>query len=377
MQRRARAEGFLLGLGFIILYPCIILCQPGLDFQKQIDELQIRLKQLEKENQMLRLSSRSADSLLYCSIRLEIFEAFTHIRQLEFDFKNTTEKIAVTGLFTKLIQASNPASDILGFRFTDLVLKAAEKHFKSELNNEADQNRFSQVILKIINNPLVSVLTSSNPLTSLVSAIISTVVGFTTSEVNVEKEGGRIKEVDMTQHDAFDSESIAGFREDLQVYITFYDNLIIATDRYLSGLDYLESKYSFLISSLTGYKKDLYSFLGTDDGNQLISLTLLLPEPGRGDFNFGGFLTDPEIRSCLATARKYPLLEQSVSEYKKEYNHLLFEFLSDHITTLRSAAGFPDEAMDKAKTEILISEIESFIRDQKKIEESHPDAFLQ
>ena len=117
--------------------------QPGAsDLQKQVDELRSRVKTLEKENEVLKAEDWSNDSAEYHVLRSEIFEAVTNIPQLDFDFKNTADKIAVTGLFTKLMQANNPTSDILGFRFTEIIFSASEKHFKEVLKDERDKKRF-------------------------------------------------------------------------------------------------------------------------------------------------------------------------------------------------------------------------------------------
>lgn len=351
--------------------------QPAGDLQKQLDDLRNRVRLLEKENIELRTASRNADSTAYCSVRLEIFEAFTNMPQLEFDFKSTSEKISVTGLFARLMQANNPASDILGFRFTDLVISAAEKHLARDLRNDNDRKRFSEVISKIIGNPLVSSLASSNPITSVVSTVISCIIGFTTNSVQVSREGGRINDVSVDQVDAFESASIAAFRNDMQIYINFYDELILASQRYLSGLEDLEARYAFLMEAVRDFRAELHGHLNLGEQNELIRLTCLLPEPGNRDADFNQLLQDNGIRQTLGIVRKFPVLQQSVMEFKKEYNMLLFSFLEDYIRILESARKFPDQAIDKSRTDDLIDEIRSFIDSQKKYGNKQPDAFRE
>ncbi|MFA4863544.1 MAG: hypothetical protein WC605_07220, partial [Bacteroidales bacterium] len=117
-------KSILITISFLLIW-AYSQSQPGAtDLQKQLDELRSRIKILEKENDKLKSESRSNDSVAYCTLRYEIFEAFTNVSQLDFDFKNTADKIAVTGLFTKLMQANNPTSDILGFRFTEIIFSA-------------------------------------------------------------------------------------------------------------------------------------------------------------------------------------------------------------------------------------------------------------
>jgi hypothetical protein len=359
----------------LLLLSPVIQSQPGAEMQKQLDELRSRIKSLEKENDILKDENRSNDSAVYCALRSEIFEAFTNMPQLDFDFKSTTDKIAVTGLFTKLMQANNPTSDILGFRFSEIIFSASEKHFKEVLKNEPDKKRFSQVISKIIDNPVVSSLANTNPVTSVVAAIISSIAGFTTSRVNLDKEGGRIKDVSIDQQDAFDNRSISAFRTELQVYIDFYDALIMASTEYLNGLEALNRKYAYLILSVKDYKTELYTDLDVKESNLLIKLSKLLPDPAIKGLDYNAVIHDPKIQKSLHLARKYPVLHQEVSDFKKEYNTLLFNFLSDYINTLKTAGDFPEGNIDKTKTGNLIKDIESFINSQKSKEQEEPDAF--
>jgi hypothetical protein len=366
----------------LIFYALLILVkstpgQPDNAFQKQLDELRLRIKILEKENQWLKSDSRVTDSLNYCAIRLEIFEAFSNESQLDFDFKSTTEKILVTGLFARLMQANNPASDILGFRFTDLVFASAEKHFIHELENESDKKRFIQIISKIINNPLISTLASSNPITSVVSTIISTIVGFTTTSISMDKEGGRVRDVSIGQSDAFDEKNITAFRNDMQVYINFYDQLILASQKYLSGLENLNNKYLYLEVSIHGFLLELHTFLDLNGKNELICLTNLLPDPSNPEIDFKALLMNENIRQTALVSRKFPALQITVNDFKNEYNLLLFRFLDEYTRILESAKAFPDQAIDKNRIDELIAEIKSFINKQKLAGHEQPDVFLQ
>jgi len=340
--------------------------QQGTDMQRQFEELKTRIKTLEIENQVIRAEQRAADSISYSNIRLEIFEAYSNISQLGFDFRNTIDKIAVTGLFTRLMQANNPASDVLGFRFTDVVMSAADKHFMHQLKKETDRKRFSQAIGNIISNPVVSTLAHSNPISSVVSSLITVIVGFTTSSVNANKDNNRARDLSVEQSTPFNEKEIAAFRKELEIYINFYDELISISDHYLKGIENLNDKYAFLVQSVTSYKAELYTQTESQENNPLISLTLSLPEPDRAGVDFGSMLNDPSVRQTLQAARKFPLLKQSVEYFKTEYYSLLFHFLTSYSQTLEKAKTFPGHSVDSSKIDALSREIESFITAQKK-----------
>lgn len=355
----------LLTFSVLLLISTFLIGQAGdQSLQRQVDVLTNRLKKLEKDNSYQISENRTFDSTIYCAIRSEIFEACSNLPQLDFDYKNTSDKIAVTGLFTKLMQANNPTSDILGFRFSEIIITAAKKHFKEGLKNDQDKKRFSQIIGKIINNPIVSTLANSNPLTSVISSIINTIAGFTTSRLELKKEGGKVRDVAVSQQDAFNNQSIAAFRNELQAYIDFYDALIIASSEYLEGLNNLNVKYAYLIRSVRDFKAELYAGLNVEENKLLISLSKILPDPSVENINYRQLTYDPDIQKIRNLARKYPFLQQDVCTFQNEYNTLLINYLSVNIQTLRLAESFPDKDIDKSKTKALITEIESFIHDQ-------------
>jgi vacuolar-type H+-ATPase subunit D/Vma8 len=333
--------------------------------QRKVEELTSRISQLERENHHLIKEMRTRDSVAYCTLRLEIFEAFIRAPELCFDFKSTTDKIAITGLFAKLMQANNPTSDILGFRFSEIIFSACEKHLAKELKKEKDRTRFGLVITKIINNPIVSSLASTNPVTSVVAGIVSTIAGFSTTEAELKKDGARIKEVKVVNEDVFDEKSLAAFRNELQIYIDFYDVLILASDSYLTGLANLETKYSSLLESVRSYQQRLYASAGNQEKNIIIALSGLLPDPSDQVIDFQAYLVDEKILRTLLVAREYPVLNESVNELKKDYNSLLFHFLSEYIDALKSTGKFPAGVVDPIRIEALKEDINSFLESQK------------
>jgi len=356
-------------LAGVLLCPGLLHSQPvPAGMQKQLDELKARIKSLESENERLKCNTRAKDSLLYCTMRNEIFNAFSNISRLNQEFKNTSEKIAVTGLFTKLMQASNPTSDILGFRFTEIIFSAAEKHFLSELKNENDRRRFSQVISKIVSNPIVNTLANTNPVTSVVSGIVSTIAAFSTPKVELERESGKIKDVRVVEQDAFDHRSIDAFRGDLQVYIDFYDAMITTSDEYLRCSEEMNLEYLGLKENIRSMEEQMLSRLHVEESNLLIKLSGLMPDPSINDLDFSELILDPCILDCYGLAAGYPVMQSEVRHFIQDYNLMLNKFLNDYIRILQLALSFPEKDIDKTKTRLLITDIETFILQQVQAE---------
>ena len=338
--------------------------QTGTELQKQLDELRVRIRTLENENRELSSAGRSSDSITYCQIRTEIFETFAGLGKLDADYRNITEKIEVTGLFSKLLEASNPTSDILGFRFTEIIFKSAEKHLLDALKNEKDKKRFSEVIGKIIDNPVVTTLANTNPVTSVVASIISAIAGFTTSKVDLEKEGGKIRNVTVEQQGAFDNRCINAFHQDLEVYIEFYDAMIITSDEFLKSIDYLRIKYFYLIQYIREYKASLYSAMDINENNMLVRLSSVLPDPASSGLDFHALTLNEHVQKCQSLSGRYSTLQFSVDEFRKEYNIILFRFLTGYRQILETALEFPERDIDNTKTSGLISNINEFISNQ-------------
>jgi len=330
--------------------------------QQQINKLTTLCNSIKSENLVLKVQLRSRDSIAYCTTRNNIFEAFTIVSQLTTDYTVTSDKIAVTGLFTKLMQANNPTSDILGFRFSETIIKASEKYFKSELKSVSEKARFSQVVDKIVNNPVISTLVNSNPITAVTSALVSMVAGFSTTSVDVVKDGNKLKDVSSTTTDTFSQKSIEAFRAELQPYINFYDALNMSSDRYISGIENLNRRYTFLIGQVTLYKNQLYTTIGCNEKSTFYQLSKMLPDPTTQHIDYKTYLTDNAIRQCESFAQKVPALFQTVQAYKREYDLLLNNLLSDYIRALQSAKNLTPESIDKSKIDALISDIELFMK---------------
>jgi len=330
--------------------------------QKKINDLTILCHSIQSENIRLKSQIRSRDSMTYTQMRNNIFEAFTIVSQLSSDYTVTSDKIAVTGLFTKLMQANNPTSDILGFRFSETIIKASEKHLKNELTSEHEKSRFSQIIAKIVNNPVISSMSGFNPITAVTSAIISSVAGFSSTTVEAVKDGNKVRDVNYTTIDAFSQQNIEAFREELQPFIDFYDALNVASLKYISGIDNLNLRYTFLISQVELYKTELYASIGCNDNSTFYQLSRMLPDPVIQEIDYQGFISDKSIQLCDGIALKIPGLNQTVQDYKREYNLLLKSLLDEYIKALLSARKFAPESIDKKKIDALISDIELFIK---------------
>lgn len=346
--------------------------QGNAELQRQLDELKTRVRLLEKENVAFRAGNKAEDSLDYALCRAEIYKIFMHLHKLDGDFQNTSDKIAVTGLFSKLIQAGNPTSAILGFRFTDVIMASVDKHFLQYLKEEKDKKRLINVIGKIMDNPVVTSLANTNPVTSVIASVIHVLSDFSTTSVELKKSGGRVIGAGATEQDIFDNSSIKGFRASLQCYIDFYDGLNRITSEFVQSLDELNNEYSTLNIQIKRFKGDLYNTLNINDEDLLMRLSTALPDPAAGHTVQNKVLIRAIVKDCYLFSERFAFLKNNTNEYMLRYNILLYNFLNNYIKTLDLISDFPDPGIDRSQARELAEEIKSFIK-SRKIE----DTFLQ
>jgi hypothetical protein len=123
------------------------------------------------------------------------------------------------------------------------------------------------------------------------------------------------------------------------------------------------------------YKSELYQTIPVNENNILIKLSSLLPDPAIKGIDYKAIFKDPSIHRCQLLAKKFPVLQISVDDFKKDYNALLFKYLESYSRTLQTTGDFPDSHIDKSKTNELIEEIRKFVESQKGHEKHEPDAF--
>ncbi|MCA6420451.1 MAG: hypothetical protein IM574_12155 [Cytophagales bacterium] len=177
-----------------------------------------KLKEISEQFQVLKRQISSEDSLQYIKTKYTILNSIQNGPKLEFDFKRVKENIQLTGIFAKISKANNPTDDILGVSFVDVVSKAAETHLLSSLP-VADRPRFSEIVDKIIKNPIIGSLLNSNPVTSVVASITNSAANFFNSKI----AGSNFNNAAIETKNLFDQKKLENFNLELAPYISFYD----------------------------------------------------------------------------------------------------------------------------------------------------------
>ena len=332
--------------------------------QSETDLTNAKLKEIQEQFLSLRRDITYQDSIDFINTKFSILKAIENGPKLEFDFSKVTDRIRVVGLLSKLNKANNPASDILGVSFVDVVNKAAETHFTKELP-EKEKPRFVDIVNKIIKNPIVSSVLSSNPVTSVVASITNAAAGFFSSNVYGEK----VKELTVETKNLFDQKKLEAFNKELTPYISFYDNMIRTTDKYLIGVDQLKNKYSYLNENVKNYNTSLLNALNVKKSSPTplsvqVDSEFKLTSDKYGFWEYQKVLKRENISTAKNISNNYKVVEIQVQNFKSDYNEILKNYLNETVILLNGAKTITlSKGFSSDKIDDLINDIALFTGD--------------
>jgi predicted ester cyclase len=344
--------------------------------QEEIDNLKEQVAILQKKDFSLRKSINQNDSITFISFRNTIINAVDKSPKLEFDFSKIVSDIEKDELWTDLVNANNPSSDILGASFTDVVTKAAEKHFLNSLPKKS-KPRFMDIVNKIVKNPIVSSILNSNPVTSVVASITNSASEFFSSSVS----GRKISKLVVDTENVFDQKKLEEFNKELAPYIEFYDGMILINDNYEKGLKSLQKKYNFLKDDIMNYNLNLLISLGINlqtstpistQANNKFDVTKDIY--GLNDYR--KVLNDQNIKSGKEIADNYIVYQIQVKNFKDEYNSLLETYLKENVRLLANAKGIVlTKGFNPSDIDSLIAKIENYVSKNTVDGKGDKDAF--
>ncbi len=321
--------------------------------QEQIDRIQNQLYYLKKD-----LTLR--DSSDFIRTKVLILTAIEKSPRLEFNFEKTTQRISDIGLFSKLTKANNPTEDILGASYVDVVSKAVETHLLTTLGGDS-RKRFSEIVSKIVNNPIVTAVMASNPVTQIVSSITNAASGFFEST----RVGIKLNEIAVKTQNVIHQDKLDAFNKELLPYINFYDNMVKTTDRYLYSVEQLQNKHSFLSQNVSGYNERLLGALGLTSSG--VPLSMQVEPLFSVNTDADGFKTyqlttkNTKITNAIPIADEYKIIETQVRDFQSDYNEILPTYLYETATYLQNAKTITlSRKLDAVKIDGLINDIIKF-----------------
>ncbi len=331
------------------------------------------LQSLSKEVESLKADRLSMIKDKYNDMSVVIYNAVQKTPVLEANYNALIQQQELTELFTALTEAANPTSDVLGFKFTDVVTKFANQSFTVEDKPKAT-SRLKTIIGELLTNPVVDSLVKANPITSAVSSIVQSVAGF--SDATLKSEGPLKKDTIDTAL-PIQQNNIDNFKKLLAPYISVYDKMIEARNQYLAHQTILSKLSDALGKTVKGYDTQLSTSLGfkpEDTGmpytQQLAALLKINDENSYDEYSRVVNLQNVKAGYNLST--RYPILESSVNQFRTEYNDALRSFLDAFREGLVNAKSLKDPNFLDDKLTQLIAQIDNYEK-----EYLQPDPFMK
>lgn len=322
-----------------------------MSLEQEVATLKTQLAALVAQNEVLKARTQAAEEKEANKLIDGLLEVIEHGDKLESDFINLVDQIESDQLLIDLSEVNNPSSDVLGFKFTDIILKAGHKHFMIDLAPE-DRTRFKDTLLNVVKNPLIKAILTTNPVSYLVSKVVEKVSDFT------ESVKGKPKERLLSVKKAFGQQKLEAFVSEMEQYFPFYESLLNAADTYEVEVDSLKEKYNHLESRLDNYYAGFLGVLGLDpDASQPLLRQVqerFTPEKVDGIPDFRPILDDENNQEAYKIALKFPELKEQIQALMAEYRSILSNFLKDNLEALEIAKNLsPDKAgLEKLETRI-------------------------
>ena len=305
------------------------------EFEAELAELKTQVAELTKKNKELEATELARLTKKYEQFTTDILEVVTEGDLLESNFDNLIEKIQDDELFIDLSKVNNPNSDILGFRFVNIIEDLAKKHLIEGLSGK-DRPRLTRVINDAVKSPFLQLIVNSNPITLMVSRVVDKVTSFVRS---VKGKGGSF--VPSIER-AFDEQKLNIFIGSLNKYVKFYDSLLQTSNNYKAGVNNLKNSKNELSHRLDNYYNKFLGILGTEatQGAKLFKEIQKRFPPITAATNKEQCLTVLESEENLKAHRislKFPELRARIYEFEIEYYKILIEFFNQNLTTLKNA----------------------------------------
>jgi hypothetical protein len=325
------------------------------ELQKQLEELKNQLAGLLTENSEFRQKEIARQKTLFDQLYNAIILVVEEGDLLQYKFDSTYDEVKANKVMIKLDEVNNPSSSFLGFNFLDVINKACEDHLLSGLPDD-QKISFRELVSRVINNPIVSVILNSNPVTKIISGVIDRVDTF--METKVAKEGKDF--VTKAKH-IIQERKVVNFYNSLKKYIDFYDSLLNAANQYGIAVDNLSIKHQGIQNEYSGYYTKFIETLGLSKNQKIlpqINKMFQIVEVN-GVPNYAEIIENEKIRAAYDLASKFYIFQQTVDLVRADYDAVLIKYLDANVFALETSKGFSDDSINKGETMKVITEIET------------------
>ncbi|HSW68390.1 MAG TPA: hypothetical protein VLH16_07405 [Bacteroidales bacterium] len=263
-------------------------------------------------------------------------------------------------VFNTLNQANNPASSILGFKLTDVVMQSFEETINNK--NLAPEQAFP--MRNIVRN-LIHGLGETFPPLQLVSSVISSVSSFTHFSVAppAPANNRRIRFASdiaiRSLTSTVDSSFIGTYTRKLQPYILFYMELNRINTRFEEDLAEFSFHYADMAQNLNNLisEFELNTTLNLSQGNITHQVNSLMnfQNSGTERFRHRDYNRMPQLIYTSTALEKVSEFVKTFNEYARQYAFLTNRNMENNLRQLANAKILPNS--NAAEIDRLIAQI--------------------
>lgn len=316
-----------------LIFTPVLICLLNLNVDGQ-PEIVKRVSQLEAELHNMKKHQRDIDSLDYATIRTNLKTAVELSFQTNEVYNSINAEVETASINNLLASVNNPTSDILGFTFSNIIMSKAKEILNSDEFKaipEKKKTTFFTIMDKIINNPIVSAISSSFPITGTVRSVITAASTFFSQpniDLDVKKSSGKVTDVavkDIKGDNGLDNRFIEKYLATLQPYVTFYEKLEYSNLQYDVSTKALLKNYKNLPKQLKGYESEMDTRLGSNIDstlNQKIAQIDMLSryyQSSQPDFKYMQFLLDQRIIEANNISKQIGMMTIQLENFYNEF----------------------------------------------------------
>lgn len=333
------------------------------ELEKKLAELESQFAQLMEENRQFKEREKQALQKQYDELANVISRAIEQGDKLESDYKNLRNAMKKDDLLIKLSDANNPNSDILGFKFTKVVSDAVTRHFTQNITNQDVKDKFGEIVNRVVNNPVVAAILTTNPVTGMVYRVIDKITDFTTNN----PLGMRLKKWNQETKGVFQEDRMEGFRLEMTTYIDFFDLLLKASAQYNHSLESLEQKNNSLSQVLKNYYSALLEDLGVNirSGTAVILQVQKILQPTASADDLRSILEKENVIAAYKKAQEFASIKERYENLRIDYNNIVVQFLQAYLEAFEKTEHIEKEYLDRTKLGNLINQIKSLMKELK------------
>ncbi|MGM5470344.1 hypothetical protein ACS386_08700 [Flavobacteriaceae bacterium LMO-SS05] len=306
-----------------------------------VDSIKIHLKYLKD----WQIQTSLNETLNYNNNYNNVINALNIINEVNKTYDALYKDRRTAEAYNILISVNNPESEVLGFKFSDIVLKSVTKRLDSvdDLKGN-DKTLFTQGITKLVNG----ISSLINP-TNLIGSAITFISSFVPSRIQTALK------------DPLGKDFIDKFKEDQKPYILYYSTLDRYNGIFNEDLYNLDSKHSNLKRDINNYIRNYVTEIHIDLNQPITSQVNTIFEfsnSGKTTFNHAAYNSKSEINKVIQSLPELKLLVSKLNDYYEDYNRIILQNFSRNIQLLESAKELPDAKVSSIqKLEAALSEL--------------------